>query len=229
MMVFLFSTAMAAGWGGLRDTAGTVDQGDVVVRLPVGTSAVGLTDHTELQVQPFDLYIWGPRVGIEQVVVDDGPWTLSVRPSVATSGGIWSTRAEALVAWTGDHHRFGGTVAGDGRWMRQTILGADKTHAWSLLRVDVPLVATWDWMPGGPEGDGMLRSRVRAVLYDEGDTLDFYTVTESWTHRLGKRDRFFLETGVSMLVGRPSEHVFLGDYAYFLVMPYPRIDVWWQF
>jgi len=32
-----------------------------------------------------------------------------------------------------------------------------------------------------------------------------------------------------MLVGQPSEHVFLGDYAYFLVMPYPRIDVWWQF
>ncbi len=231
-MVFLLwavAWAAEADWAGLRDTAGTLEQGDGVVRLPTGLSGLGLSERTELQVQPFDLYVWGPRLGVEHTLATPGAWTVGVAPSVGTSLGVWSTRATVLAGWSGPHHHLGGTLAADGRFLRQTILGDTRAHAWSLSRVDVPLVLTWDWLPSGPASQGLLRTRLRTVLYDEGDTLDFVTVTESWTHRLGQRDRLFLETGVSALVGRPSEHVFLGDYAYPLAFLYPRLDLWMPF
>ena len=232
MMALICLSGALAGeptWAGLRDTAQTVGQGDVVVRLPTGVSSVGLTERTELQLQPFDLVVWAPRVSVQQQVAATGDWTVAVRPSLAGSRERGSTRAEVLAGWTAAHHRLGATLAADARWMRQTVLGAERAHAWSLSRVDVPLVVTWDWLPSGDDGQGLLRSRVRTMLHDEGDALDVAVVTESWVHRLGKRDRLFLETGVSTLVGTPSEHVFLGDYQYRLVMAYPRVDLWMHF
>lgn len=225
------ATAGAAelgAWSGLRDTAGTAEAGTWVVRLPVGVSSWSATDRTEVQLQPLDLYVWAPRIAVEQVVLEDGRWTVAVRPAVAAARGGGSLRGEGLVAWATEHHRVGGSLAVDGRMLRRTTLSTTRSTEWSLERVDVPLVATWDWMPRGADGRGVLRTRVRAPLVDEGDHLGWATVTESWHQRLGRRGRVVLETGVSVLGGRPSEHVFLGDYQYPLLFAYPRIDLWVQ-
>lgn len=227
----LLLTAVAAAsslgpWGGLRDTAGTGEAGDVVLRLPVADSSWSLTDRTELQLRPFELPIWGPRVAVEHVVLDDSGWTVSLRPALGLSRGLLSTRGEVLAAWTGARHRLGGTLQTDVRLLRQTVLGTERTHEWSLQRVDVPLVLLWDWLPRGPDGDGMLRTRLRTLVHDEGEVFSYATLVESWTHRLGRRDRVFLEAGVAVLAGRPSEHVFLGRYETPLVLAYPRLDLW---
>ena len=232
LLVALSSVAAASSlgsWGALRDTAGTGEAGTVALRLPVAASSWSITDRTELQLTPFELPVWGPRLAVEQVVLNDGPWTVSLRPAVGASQGLLSLRAEALAAWTGAHHRFGATTAADTRLLRQTVLAEERSHSWSLQRIDVPLVLHWDWMPGGPDGDGLLRSRVRTLIHDEGELFTYATLIESWTQRLGKHDRVFLEAGLAMLVGKPSEHVFLGRYLTTLLVPYPRMDLWVQF
>jgi len=232
MLAWLLSAALASTtWSGVPDTAGTVDAGEVVVRLPYGRSSVGLSEKTELMVIPLDVPLRGTRVGVEHEVGSTQTWTVSVVPSAAMkwSGGRVSTRVDALAARTWTHHRAHLGLSSDARLLRQTTLGETRTVAWSLERVDVPLTVAWDWMPDGASGRTMVRTKLRTPLHDEGEALNWLTAQAGWLRRCGAKQRLHIDLGVGTLVGQPTEHIFLGDYSHTLVMAWPRVDVWLQF
>ena len=65
MIAFLLFEAFGATPGVRRLTAETLPAGEGIVRLPTGVSAVGVTHRDELWLQPHDLNIGGPRLGME--------------------------------------------------------------------------------------------------------------------------------------------------------------------
>lgn len=228
MMALLLGAALAgapeAGWGALRDTAGTVGKGAWAVRTPLGRSSIGLTDSTDLVVQPFDIRIGGTRVGVEQTVFDRGAWTVSVLPSVGEkwSLGRTSLRADALASVGTQRIRGNLGIGVNTRLLRQTTLGAEATSDLGVERVDVPLTLSLDLL----REDTVWRVQVRTPLHDEGRALNWASAQASWIHRFG---RVYLDLGLGVLVGKPSEHVFLGEYLHPLVIGYPRMDLWFAF
>jgi hypothetical protein len=227
-LLLLFGAALAgapeAGWGALRDTAGTVGQGAWVVRTPLGRSSVGLGETTDLVVQPFDIRIGGTRVGVEQTVLDRGAWTVSVLPSIGEkwSLGRTSLRADVLASVEGARLRGNAGLGVNMRLLRQTTLSETATSTLGLERVDVPLTLSLDLLAE----ETVWRVQLRTPLHDEGAALGWVGGQASWIHRFG---RVYLDLGLGVLVGRPTEHVFLGEYLHPLVVGYPRMDLWFAF
>lgn len=224
MILVLTSIAVAApDSGGLRDTAGTLDAGEVVVRLPTGRSAVGVGSRTEVWVTPVDAGLGGTRVGLEQTLLDRGPVVWSVTPSVGQkwSWGRTSLRLGTTLSTTWASSRLNLTVAPELGLLRETTLDATRSRDVALSRVHLPVEIAYDRL----FSRATVRGAVRVWALDEGEALTYGVGTLSWIHQWGK---VFTELGAGLLVGRPSEHHFLGRYQTTLVLPYPRVDLWLQ-
>jgi len=224
MLVLAAQAQDVPSWGGLRDTAGTLPAGEWAVRLPTGRSAVGLTDRTEVWVQPVGMAFAGSRLGLEQLVVDQGAWAWSLAPA---AGSAWTGREAAAelrsyLSYSAGDHRLNLTVAGRGRLVRQAQLSDTRSHAWSADRLLVPVALAHDLS----RGQSIWRTRLMVAAIDEGVPLSYGTLSASWIHAFG---RLHVELGAGVLVGKPSEHVFLGTYEHTLAVMYPTADLWWSF
>lgn len=219
-MIALLWAAAALAWSGLSGTADTVDRGDVVLRPPTGRSGVGVGPTTEVFAVPFDLTLLGTRAGVEQALLD-GPVTWSVSPSLGASWSLAraSFRVDTHLSVDAGRERFHASVGADLRTLRQARLSDQRSHAVSVQRLHVPIGVSWDhaWT------DTIVRTEVRVSLLDAGRPLTHGVASAQWIHRWG---RFHLALGAGVLVGRPSEQVFLGRYLHTLVFPYPRVDLW---
>lgn len=216
-------SAAASSWGGLSDTAGTLSAGEVVVRVPTGTSAVGLTDTTEIQVTPYELWIGGTRIGIEQTLLQTDRLALSLAPSLAEKWTLRRTAAElsVLVSLTGDRSRLTAALSGRLRLLRQATLGESTTHTLSFDRAHVPAALTYDHL----FADSLIRTRLTVAVLDEGAPLTHGVLSTGYIRRFG---RVHVDLGVGVLLGTPSEHTFLGTYTHRLLAAYPRADFWIQ-
>lgn len=196
----------------------TLDPGAAVVRLPIGMSAVGLTERVELQVTPFDLTRGGTRLGAG---LDLGPVTLS--PSIAQkwSLGRTSGRLEATVGQTHGAHAWTLTVGADVRLLRQVTLADQADATWHIERVHAPVTVGWGWT--GPSWDAL--ASIQVAVWDEGKLATFATGRAMAVRRW---DHLFVGFGVGGLVGRPSEHLFLGAYEHRLGIAYPLLDLGYQ-
>ncbi|MEM6927949.1 MAG: hypothetical protein AAF602_13545 [Myxococcota bacterium] len=223
IVVFTSLAAAAPDPSGLRDTATTLGAGEVVVRLPTGRSAVGLGERTEVWVTPIDAGLGGTRIGMEQRLLDRGAVAWSVTPSVGQkwSGGRTSVRLATTVSTTWRQSRVNLTVAPELGWLREVALGEARSSTFGPSRLHVPVEVAYDHL----FERAIVRGTVRAWTLDEGEPLTYGVTTLSWIHQWG---RVFTELGAGLLVGRPSEHHFLGRYQTTLVVPYPRLDLWLQ-
>ncbi|MCB9780198.1 MAG: hypothetical protein H6742_16645 [Alphaproteobacteria bacterium] len=224
LCLWLWTMAAHAGsWAGMRNTADTLDPGEVVLRLPTGRSAVGLSPSTEVFLTPFDVVMGGTRLGVEQVVVERGAVAWSLSPSIAEKWSLGRTglRLESVVTGTRGRTSASIVVAGDVNLLRQTTLGETASQRWTVDRVHVPVAVIVDhaWR------DSVVRGTARVGLLDEGRAMTWGTVVGSFLHRFGG---LHFEVGAGLFVGRPSEHTFLGTYEHLLVAPYPKLDLWWQ-
>ncbi|MEO0605903.1 MAG: hypothetical protein AAF211_31020 [Myxococcota bacterium] len=224
-MIFVFVSAAGAApdASGLRDTAGTLDAGELVVRLPTGRTAVGLAERTEIWVTPIDAGLGGTRIGLEQTVVDGSALAWSVTPSVGQkwSGGRTSVRLSTTMSTMWNRSRINLTLAPELGLLRETELGETRSRTLGPSRFHLPVEVAYDHL--FPRA--LVRGTVRAWALDEGAPWTYGVGTVSWIHQWG---RVFTELGAGLLVGRPSEHHFLGRYQTTLVLPYPRLDLWLQ-
>ena len=224
LLTMMTGGAMAEpSWAGLRGTAETLDAGEAVVRLPTGRTSLGVTDRTELWLTPFDLLVGGTRVGIERRMLDVGDLSWSLTPSAAEQWTLQKTalQLDSTVSWTRGRHRVNLTGSVDLRLMRRAQLGEDVVHDWSVDRLMAPLTLAYDHT----RGDTVLRGQLMVPVWDEGETANFGVLSGAVIHRFG---RFHLDAGAGLLVGRPSEHLFLGTYEHLLVAAYPKVDLWLQ-
>ncbi|MEN0062158.1 MAG: hypothetical protein AAGA48_08385 [Myxococcota bacterium] len=224
-MIALTTLALAApSSSGLRDTAGTLEAGEVVVRLPTGRSAVGLTSTTEAWVTPFDVGLGGTRIGLEQTLVERRAVGWSVTPSIGQkwSLGRTSLRLSSTLSLTQPSSRINLTVAPELGILRETILDQTSSQRLELSRFHLPVEVAYDHL----WDRALVRGAVRVWTLDEGEPLTYGTATASWIHQWG---RLFTEVGAGLLIGRPSEHHFLGRYQTTLVLGFPRVDMWLQF
>ena len=210
-------------WAGLRDTADTLPDGEWAVRLPTGRTALGVRDGTEVWVQPIGMGFAGSRLGLEQAVLSRGDWRWSLAPSVGTT---WSLREGGVelrssLSATAGAHRLNLTAAVRGRVLRQVRLDDTRSRALSADRLLVPVALTHDQRLG----ESLWRTRLMVAVVDEGEALTYGTLSSSWGHAFG---RLHAEVGAGVLVGQPSEHVFLGHYHRTLVAAYPTLDLWWS-
>jgi hypothetical protein len=224
MILLLLATAHAGSWGGLRNTAETLEPGEVVLRPPTARSAAALSSTTELFLTPFDGVVGGPRVGVEQALVTDGPVTWSLAPSIAEKWSLGRTdvRVESLVSGARGSDRVTLVTAVDLNFLRTTVLAEEKSREWSLDRVHVPVSLVYDHSLR----DTVLRASGVVGVVDEGRTFTWGSLVGSWIHRWGG---LHVELGAGLFVGQPSEHIFLGTYERTIVSAYPKVDLWWQF
>lgn len=202
-------------------TAETVPQGEVVVRLPTGPSAVGLTDRDELWIIPLDLGIGGPRLGLEHAWSGER-WALSVRPSVGVKSTLrrWSLRVEPTLSWRSEHHLLSAELALDARLLDQVqLLEEGRQHELGLDRLQSHLLLTWD-------ARSKVRTKLRLPVRDRGATLSWASGSVAWTHT---REHLYLAAGLGMLVGRPRDQYTLGTYHWWFWLPWPEVDVAWRF
>ncbi|MCB9744814.1 MAG: hypothetical protein H6740_19640 [Alphaproteobacteria bacterium] len=225
-MIPLLLTPLALaepGGASLTGTAHTLEPGAWVLRQPFGPSAVGLTPRLELQLTPFDLALGGPRVGLEIGALERGAWAVSLTPSVGEKGSLGRTalRVELVTSTRWGAHGVSLSLRPELSALTQTRL--DEGGASLHLDADrwlLPVTLTWDVQLSD---DSALRASARAWALDEGTVFSYGLTTASWLHQWG---RLHSELGVGALVGRPSEHVFLGDYTHRLVVAYPKLDLW---
>jgi len=226
-VLILLTTALTAparadpSWAGLRGTAETLDAGEAVIRLPTGRSSLGVSDRAEVWVVPFELVLGGTRVGLERQLIDGDGLSWSVSPSVAEKWSLYKTSLQlaSALSWERSVHRVNLLAAAELRLLRQASFAEEVTHTLSVDRVHVPLTVSYDHT----RGDTVLRAQLMAPLLDEGEPLTFGVLSGAVIHRFG---RFHLDAGAGLLVGRPSEHLFLGTYEHLLVAAYPRVDLW---
>ena len=217
-MIWLLALAFATP--DLTHTAETLDAGAVVVRLPTGPSAVGLTDGTDLFVTPWDVGIGGPRVGVEQAVMDF--WSLRPSLGTKTTGKRTSVRLDSTVSTQVGKSQFSASIGADLRLLRRVELGTERTSEWSIDRIQIPLNGIWDWTANR----STIRTRVTLPLRDRGQTLTYGTGSVSYLHDFGK---LHTETGVGLLLGRPRDAIALDTYDWFFTLPYPKLDMWMVF
>ena len=101
-------------------------------------------------------------------------------------------------------------------------MGLQRTRELSWARTNLPVGLTYDhrW------DKDVLRVASRLWVVDEEQTFTYGVGAMSWVHRWGK---LHTEVGAGLLVGRPTEHEFLGRYLEVLVLGYPKVDLWMQF
>lgn len=220
-MLLLLSALAAGSSGGLPGTADTLSPGEVVLRVPTGTSAVGLTEESELWVVPYELWTGGTRLGVEYTVLSRDAVSLSLSPSVSEKWTLRRTalRLEGHLSVAGDRRRLTLSAAPQLRLMRQEQLSETLEHDLSIDRLHVPVTLTAD----ATLGDSLLRARLTVAALDEGVPMTYGVLAGGLIRRLG---RLHLDVGAGVLVGRPSEQVFLGTYHHRLVAAYPRMDLW---
>ena len=218
------AVALAPTSGALRNTAATLDSGEVVLRIPTAPSAVGLTSKTEVWVVPVDLLIGGPRLGVEQQLCNTEAFSLSVAPSIGQklSMGRTSFKVNGVASYKWGPNRVNAVVAPELRLLRTLTLGEALSDELRFDRLHVSTRLAWDhdWK------SGTTRLQTSVMVYDETEWATFATVGGQYIHRFGVAH---LAGGVSLLVGQPTEHVFLGNYEHTLVSLYPTLDMWFQF
>lgn len=229
LIVMLGSTtsAWADDWRGLRNTAGTLEQLEVVLRLPTGPSAIGVGPSTELTVTPMDisdLSAIGTRLGAKQDLFQSDRFTWSVAPSLLQSWSLGRNelRLQSLHSLTMSRHRLHLDLGLELGVLRRKTMSTDSSK-WHVDRVHVPAELGYDFAWSGRT---LLRGSLRPMVYDEGRWLTYTHVRAAWVRRWGV---FHLALGAGALIGKPSEHVFLGTYDHVLAFAYPQIDLWFQF
>lgn len=130
-----------------------------------------------------------------------------------------SARLDTTASLAVRAHQVSVGLGQDLRLVGRLELGEERDTTWAYDRMQVPLTVVYD----GTLGRTTLRTRVDLPLLDRNQVLGYGTGSVSALYDLGALE---LEAGAGLLVGRPRDQYTLGRYAYFLVVPYPKLDVW---
>ncbi len=212
-MIVLIAAAMASGVG--AGTAETLPQGEVVIRLPTGRSAWGVTQHDELSLTPWDVGVGGPRLGWEHSE-RLGSLICSVRSSVAIKDTLrrGSFRVEPAVSMPVGDHLLSVEFAVDLRWTHRFSVADSSSHRLGVDRIQSQALVVWD----APKW----RAKVRLPLRDRGHTMRWGSGSLAYTHR---GEHLYVGAGVGMLVGKPVDIHTLGTYEWFFWQPFPQVDL----
>lgn len=223
-MILTLFASLAIATPDLPHTAETLDAGQVVVRIPTGPSAVGLADGTELWTIPFDFGIGGPRVGVEQRLLEKGSVSWTASPSAALRSTLrrGSIAAESTVSLHRGEHVFSAVVGADLRLLQRLEIDDENSKTWSVDRLQVPVTLIHDWS----RNRSTVRTRVNVPIRDRGQTLTYGSGSLSYLHAFGK---LHTETGVGLLVGSPRDQYMMDTYLWSFVLPYPKLDLWMVF